>query len=135
MNKSLPLIAISLAILPTVLLPDFTPAAKALGCVNVDVGNQISVSGSPNPGTQTNQVKQSIDPNCLGNVNVTKTTQLDVGAGSANQQRTSEQHSGGLGKHPVIPAGVMEAGNVNIQVGTGTQVYSPALNPNFLPKK
>jgi hypothetical protein len=128
--------ALSIALLPTLLLPNFTTAAKALGCVNLDLSNQIKVTGSKdNPGVQQNNVNQSIDPNCVGNTDVHKTTQLYVGPDGANQTRNSSQSSGGLGKNPAIPAGVMDAGNVNIQVGTGTSIYTPGLDPKFLPKK
>jgi hypothetical protein len=126
----------SLALLPTLLLPNFTPSTHALGCVNLDLSNQIKITGSKdNPGVQQNNIKQEIGPNCVGNTTVHNTTQLYVGADGANQIRNSEQFSGGLGKNPVLPAGVMDAGNVNIQVGTATSVYNPALDPKFLPKK
>lgn len=140
MTKQLPLmssLAISIALFPTLLLPNFTPAAKALGCVNLDVSNQIKVTGSKdNPGVQQNNVNQSIDPNCVGNTDVHKTTQLYVGPDGANQTRNSSQSSGGgTSKNSAIPSGVMDAGNLNIKVGTGTSIYTPGLDPNYLPKK
>ena len=119
-----------------ILLPALTPAAHALGCVNADISNQIKITGSKDaPGAQQNTAKQEIAPNCVGNVNVHKSTQLYVGSDGADQTRQSSQFSGGAGAHRVIPASVMDAGNVNIKVGTGTTVYNPALDPNFLPKR
>lgn len=119
-----------------VLLPALTPAAHALGCVNADISNQIKITGSKDaPGAQQNTANQEIAPNCVGNVNLHKSTQLYVGPDGANQTRQSNQFSGGAGAHRVIPASVMDAGNVNIKVGTGTTVYNPALDPNFLPKR
>jgi hypothetical protein len=118
------------------LLPALTPAAHAIGCVNADVSNQIKITGSKNdPGAQQNSVNQAIAPNCVGNVNVHKSTQLYVGPDGIDQTRTSDQISGGSGHNRVLPKSVMDAGNVKIKVGTGTTVYSPALNPHFLPKR
>jgi hypothetical protein len=118
------------------LLPAFTPAAHALGCVNADISNQIKITGSKDAsGTQQNTVNQAIAPNCVGNVNVNKSTQLYVGPDSIDQTRKSIQVTGGAGSHRVLPSSVMNAGDVNIKVGTGTTVYTPALDPNFLRKK
>jgi hypothetical protein len=118
------------------LLPVLTPAAHALGCVNADISNQIKITGSKDaPGAQQNTVNQAIAPNCVGNVNVHKSTQLYVGPDGVDQSRKSTQLSGGSGSHQVLPASVMNAGGVNIKVGTATTVYSPALDPNFLPKR
>jgi hypothetical protein len=118
------------------LLTKLTPAAHALGCVNADVSNQVKITGSKDaPGSQQNTVNQAIDPNaCVGNVNVHKSTQTYVGGDGADQTRNSNQYSGGSHNN-VIPSNVMDAGNVNVRVGTGTTVYSPALNPRFAPKK
>jgi hypothetical protein len=123
--------------LPTLLLPNLVPSAHALGCVNLDVSNQVNLTGSKdNPGVQQNNVKQNIDPNCVGNADVHKTTQLHVGPEGADQTRNSSQSiGGGATSHPAIPAGVMDAGNVNVQVGTGTNIYVPGLDPKYLPKK
>jgi hypothetical protein len=119
------------------LLTKITPAAHALGCVNADVSNQVNITGSKDaPGVQKNNVNQAIDPNtCVGNVNVNKSTQLNVGAESANQIRNSNQYSGGIDRNNAIPSSVMDAGNVNVNAGTATNVYTPALDPKFLPKK
>ena len=118
------------------LLTNLTPAAHALGCVNADVSNQVKITGSKDaPGAQQNTVNQAIDPNsCVGNVNVHKSTQTYVGGDGANQIRNSNQYSGGSHNN-AIPSSVMDAGNVNVQVGTATSVYTPALNPRFAPKK
>ncbi len=134
---SIGIITFLLELLPTLLVPTSIPSAHALGCVNVDVSNQVKVTGSKdNPGIQQNNVNQSIDPNCVGNTNVHKTTQVYVGADGANQTRTSSQSSSGDAiKNSMIPRGVMDAGNVNIQVGTNTSIYTPGLDPNYLPKK
>jgi hypothetical protein len=118
------------------LLPALTPAAHALGCVNADISNQIKITGSKDaPGAQQNTVKQEIAPNCVGNVNVHKSTQLYVGPDGVDQTRKSTQLSGGSGSHRVLPVSVMNAGDLNIKVGTATTVYSPALDPNFMPKR
>jgi hypothetical protein len=118
------------------LLPALTPAAHALGCVNADISNQIKITGSKDaPGAQQNSVKQEIAPNCVGNVNVHKSTQLYVGPDGVDQTRKSTQLSGGSGAHRVLPVSVMNAGDLNIKVGTATTVYSPALDPNFMPKR
>ena len=119
------------------LLPKFTPAAHALGCVNADISNQIKITGSKDaPGAQQNSVNQEIDPDsCVGSVNVHKSTQTSVGADGANQVRNSNQYLGGSGNKGVIPSSVMGAGNVNVQTGTATTIYTPALDPKFLPKK
>jgi hypothetical protein len=118
------------------LLPALTPAAHALGCVNADISNQIKITGSKDaPGAQQNTVKQEIAPNCVGNVNVHKSTQLYVGPDSVDQTRKSTQLIGGSGSHRVLPVSVMNAGDLNIKVGTATTVYSPALDPNFMPKR
>ena len=126
-------ILFSLALLPTV-----TPAAHALGCVNADISNQIKITGSKDaPGVQQNSVKQEIAPNCVGNVNVHKSTQLYVGPDGVDQTRTSTQLSGGggSGAYRGLPASVMNAGDLNIQVGTGITIYVPTLDRNFLPKR
>jgi hypothetical protein len=130
-------ITFSLALLSNLLLPNFTPSAHALGCINLDISNQVKLTGSKdNPGVQKNNVNQSIDPNCVGNTDVHKTTQLYVGPDGANQTRNSSQSSGGgTSKNSAIPSGVMDAGNLNIQVGTGTSIYTSGLDPNYLPKK
>lgn len=118
-------------------LTKMTPAAHALGCINADVSNQVNITGAKDtPGVQQNNVNQAIDPNtCVGNVNVNKSTQLNVGAEGANQLRNSNQHSGGIDRNSAIPSSVMDAGNVNVKAGNATSVYTPALDPKFLPKK
>jgi hypothetical protein len=117
------------------LLPSVPKAAQAIGCVNVDVSNQIKITGSKDaPGGQTNNVNQEIDPNCVGNAIVHKTNQVHVGTEGADQTRNSNQFSGGSG-HPAIPASVREAGNVNFQSGIKTTIYNPALDPNFPHKR
>jgi hypothetical protein len=118
------------------LLPNVTPAAHALGCVNADVSNQVNITGSKDaPGAQQNTVNQAIDPNaCVGNANVHKSTQLHVGPEGANQIRNSNQFSGGA-NNSAIPSSVMDAGNVNVKASTATSVYNPALDTKFLPKK
>jgi hypothetical protein len=117
------------------LLPSVPHSAHALGCVNVDISNQLNINGSKNaPGTQTNNVNQEIDPSCVGNAIVHKTNQVHVGTEGADQTRNSNQFSGGSG-HPAIPASVMGAGNVNFQSGTKTTIYNPALDPNFPHKR
>lgn len=123
----------SLALLPTV-----TPAAHALGCVNADISNQIKITGSKDaPGVQQNSVKQEIAPNCVGNVNVHKSTQLYVGPDGVNQTRNSAQLSGGGASDAYrgLPASVMKAGDLNLQVGTAITIYVPTLDRNFLPKR
>jgi hypothetical protein len=119
------------------LLPNLTPAAHALGCVSADISNQVKLTGSKEaPGVQQNAVNQTIDPNtCVGSVNVGKRTQVYVGAEGADQVGTSTQHLGGVAKPSVIPANVMDSGNVKVKVGTQTSVYSPGLDPKFLPKR
>ena len=117
------------------LLPSAPKPAHSLGCVNVDISNQLNISGSKNaPGTQTNNVNQEIDPNCVGNAIIHKTNQVHVGSEGADQTRNSNQSSGGSG-NSAIPASVMGAGNVNFQSGTKTTIYNPALDPNFLRRK
>jgi hypothetical protein len=119
------------------LIPSITPAAHALGCINADVSNQVKITGSKgSPGVQKNTVNQAIDPtSCVGSANVHKSTQLYVGAEGADQVRTSNQFSAGSGHNSVIPKNVMGAGNVNFRVGNATSIYSPALDPKFLPKR
>lgn len=113
------------------LLPSAPQSAHAIGCVNVDISNQIKLTGSKDaPGSQTNNVNQAIDPNCVGNAIVHKTNQVYVGAEGANQTRNSEQFSGGSG-NSTIPASVRGVGNVNLQTGIQTTIYNPALAPNF----
>ncbi len=130
-TKLLTGIVCSLALLPT-----FTPAAHALGCVNADISNQIKITGSKDaPGVQQNSVKQKIAPNCVGNVNVHKSTQLYVGPDGVNQIRNSAQLSSGSGTYRGLPASVMNAGDLNIQVGTGITIYVPTLDRNFFPKR
>ena len=117
-------------------LPNLTSTAHALGCVNADVSNQIKLTGSKDaPGVQQNTVNQEINPNCVGSANVGKRTQVYVGAEGADQVGTSTQSLGGAAKPSPIPANVMNAGNVNVNVGTRTSVYTPALDPKFLPKR
>jgi hypothetical protein len=119
------------------LLPSLTPASHALGCVNADVSNQVRITGSKDaPGVQKNMVNQAIDPTtCVGNANVHQSAQTHVGAEGADQVRTSNQYSAGSGRSIAIPRNVMGAGNVNVRVGTATSVYSPALDPKFMPKR
>jgi hypothetical protein len=119
------------------LLPNITPAAHALGCVSADVSNQVKLTGSKEaPGVQQNTVNQSIDPNaCVGSANVGKRTQVYVGAEGADQVGTSTQHLGGVAKPSLIPAKAMSAGDVTVKAGTHVSVYSPALDPKFLPKR
>lgn len=117
------------------LLPNTPQSAHALGCVNADISNQINITGSKNaPGTQQNNVNQEIDPSCVGNAIVHKSTQVHVGAEGANQIRNSNQYSTGSG-NSVIPASVRNAGNVNFNTGTTTTIYNPALDPKFLPRR
>jgi hypothetical protein len=117
------------------LLPSVPQSAHALGCVNVDISNQLNINGSKNaPGNQTNNVNQGIDPSCIGNAIVHKSTQVNVSPDGANQTRNSNQFSGGSG-NSAIPASVMGVGNVNFQSGTATTIYNPALDPNFPHKK
>ena len=117
------------------LLPSLAPAAHALGCVNADISNQIKITGSKDaPGAQQNAVNQAIAPNCVGNVNVHKSTQLYVGPDGVDQTRKSTQLSGGSVPTRVLPASVMNAGDLNLKVGTAITIYSPALDPHFLPK-
>jgi hypothetical protein len=119
-------ILFSIAIFPSAPQP-----AQALGCANIDVSNQIKITGSKDaPGAQTNNVNQAIDPNCVGNVIVRKTNQVHVGAEGANQNRNSHQFSGGAG-NSAIPDSVKGTGNVNFQTGIQTTIYNPALDPNF----
>lgn len=113
------------------LLPSAPQSAHALGCVNVDISNQIKLTGSKDaPGSQTNNVNQVIDPNCVGNAIIHKTNQVHVGAEGANQNRNSNQFSGGS-ENSAIPASVKGAGNVNFQTGIQTTIFNPALAPNF----
>ena len=116
------------------LLPASTPAAHALGCVNADISNQIKITSAKDaPGIQQNSVNQEIAPNCVGNVNVHKSTQLYVGPDGVDQTRTSNQFSGGSGPYKGLPASVMNAGDVNIRVGTATTIYVPTFIHNFRP--
>ena len=118
-----------------VLMPKSTQPAHALGCVNADISAQIKITGSKDaPGVQKNTVTQAIDPNCVGNANVHKSTQVYVGAEGADQVRNSNQYSGGTG-NSAIPSSVMGAGNVNFSTGTTTTIYNPALDPNFIHRK
>jgi hypothetical protein len=119
------------------LLTKLTPPAHALGCVNIDVSNQVKLTCSKDaPGTQQNNVNQVIDPNsCVGNANVHNTTQTYVGTDGADQKRNSNQFSAGSGNSGPIPGNAINAGNVNIKAGTATTIYNPALDPNFLPKR
>jgi hypothetical protein len=113
------------------LLPSVPQSAHALGCVNVDISNQINLAGKNGKGQQTNNVSQGIDSNCIGNTSVHNTTQVNVSPDGANQTRNSNQFLGGSGSS-VIPASVMGAGNVNFNIGTQTNIQNPALN---LPRK
>ncbi len=115
------------------LLPSAPQSAHALGCVNVDISNQLNLAGKNGQGQQTNNVNQAIDPNCIGNTSVHNTTQVNVSPEGANQTRNSNQFLGGSGSS-VIPASVMGAGNVNFNTGTQTSIHTPALNQNF-PRK
>jgi hypothetical protein len=118
------------------LIPSLTPTAHALGCVNADISNQVKITGSKSaPGKQQNTVHQTIDPSCVGNIIIHKSTQLYVGSEGVDQVRTSNQFSAGSGHNGTIPSSVMKTGNVNIHVGTATTIYNPALDPKFLPKK
>jgi hypothetical protein len=121
------------------LIPNLTPAVHALGCVNADISNQIKITGSKDtPGKQQNTVHQTIDPSCVGNIIIHKSTQLYVGQESVDQIRNSNQFSAGSGNNgnnARIPSSLMNVGNVNIQIGTAITVYNPALDPKFLPKK
>jgi hypothetical protein len=120
-------------LLSLTLLPALTPAAHALGCVNADISNQIKITGSKDaPGAQKNTVNQAIAPNCVGNINVHKSTQLYVGPNGVDQNRKSTQFSGGFDSNRVLPASVINVGDLNIKVGTATTIYSPALDPHFL---
>lgn len=115
------------------LLPSAPQSAHALGCVNVDISNQLNLAGKNGQGKQTNNVNQEIDSNCIGNTSVHNTTQVNVSPEGANQTRNSNQFLGGSGSS-VIPASVMGAGNVNFHTGTQTNIQTPALNQNF-PRK
>jgi hypothetical protein len=118
-------------------IPNVTPAAHAIGCVNADISSQVKITGSKDtPGVQKNTVNQAIDPTtCIGNMNIHKSTQFYVGAEGVDQIRNSNQYSAGSGHNGLIPSSVMDKGNVTVRVGTATTVYNPALDPNFLPKK
>jgi hypothetical protein len=115
------------------LIPSITPAAHALGCVNTDISNQLKITGSKAaPGAQKNTVHQAIDPSCVGNASNHQSTQVYVGADGADQRRTSSQSSAGSGYNGLIPSNV---GNVIFHVNTPTSVYSPPLDPKFMPKR
>jgi hypothetical protein len=113
------------------LLPSAPQSAHALGCVNIDISNQLDIAGKHAQTKQSNNVNQAIDPNCVGNTSVHKTTQVNVSPDGANQTRNSNQFLGGSGSS-VIPASVMGVGNVNFNTGTQTTIHTPALN---LPRK
>jgi hypothetical protein len=115
------------------LLPSVPQSAHALGCVNVDISNQLDIAGKNAQQRQSNNVNQAIDPNCIGNTSVHKTNQVNVSPDGANQTRNSNQFLGGSGSS-VIPASVMDAGNVNFQTGTQIRIQTPALDQNF-PRK
>jgi hypothetical protein len=115
------------------LLPSAPQSAHALGCVNIDISNQLNIAGKNAQTKQSNNVNQAIDPNCVGNTSVHKTTQVNVSPDGANQTRNSNQFLGGSG-NSVIPASVMGVGNVNFNTGTQTTINTPALNQNFLRK-
>jgi hypothetical protein len=108
------------------LLPSVPQSAHALGCVNVDISNQLDLAGKNAKTKQSNSVNQAIDSNCIGNTSVHNTTQVNVSPEGANQTRTSNQFLGGSGSS-VIPASVMGAGNVNFNTGTQTTIHTPAL--------
>lgn len=114
------------------LVPQMTPAAHALGCVNADISVQANISGSQGaPGSQTNNGSQTIDPACVGNANINKSTQLNVGADGANQTRNSNQYNGGSGQNIGIPASVMDAGNINFKASNTTNIQTPALDAKY----
>jgi hypothetical protein len=115
------------------LIPNVPQSAHALGCVNVDISNQLDIAGKNAQTKQRNNVNQEIDQNCIGNTSVHKTTQVNVSPDGANQTRNSNQYLGGSG-NSAIPDSVMGAGNVNFHTGTQTSIHTPALNQNFLHK-
>jgi hypothetical protein len=116
-------------------LPTMSTPAHALGCVNADVSTQVKVTGSKDaPGSQQNSVNQAIGPDCVGNSSVHKSNQVYVGAEGADQKRTSNQTTGGSAPNAAIPERLMDKGNVNFSVGKSKTIYTPALDPNFLPK-
>jgi hypothetical protein len=109
------------------LLPSAPQSAHALGCVNVDISNQLDIAGKHAQTKQSNNINQAIDQNCVGNTSVHKTTQVNVSPDGANQTRNSNQFLGGSG-NSAIPASVMDAGNVNFNIGTQNSIHTPALN-------
>lgn len=109
-------------------VPATTPKAMALGCVAADVSVQVSVRGDRKPSQQRNNVNQEIQPGCRGNSVTTVGRQTHVGPGRVNQNRNSNQFLGGSGRGST-------AGDVKVRVNPKIDVYSPALDPNYLNRK
>lgn len=102
-----------------------TPASAA--CVMTDVGVQVAIHGSHNPASQTNDVNMGTTGGpCLGNTTTNTATQVYVGSGDVEQNRTSNHVVGGTDNSGM--GGPVIGTSVPVQV----DVYSPAHDQNFM---
>lgn len=102
-----------------------SPASAA--CVMTDVGVQVAVHGSQNPASQNNDVSMGTTGGpCLGNTTTSTSTQVYVGPGDVEQNRTSNHLVGGSDSSGI--GGPVIGTSVPVQV----DVYSPAHDQGFM---
>jgi hypothetical protein len=111
--------------------PSFTASASAQ-CVMLDVSNQIAIRGSRTPSTQENTVGMSATGPCVGGAAVTTNSQTAVTPDTATQIRNSQSTiTNGMQGVPNVPG--IGGPTIQIPVNTQVDVYSPALDPQFMP--
>lgn len=112
--------------------PSFTSSASAQ-CVMLDVSNQLAIRGSHTPSTQENNVGMIASGECVGGAAVTTNSQTAVSPGTATQIRNSQSSiTNGMEGIPNVPG--IGGPTIQIPVETKVDVYSPALDPQFMPQ-
>lgn len=110
-----------------------SPAA-AVGCVGVDVSNQIALHGSADGVQQNNESTMTSSPHCFGSVGVNVGNQVYTGPGEGFvQERESHQSLDGINNptpygNEYLPT---DGENIFIPVQTQTDIYVPVYDPNF----
>jgi hypothetical protein len=102
-------------------------------CVQIDVAPQIAIHGSQIPSTQINDTTLMAQGPCIGNATATYGAQTAVAPGEVYQERTSTSVINGSTQGlPDVPG--LGGPAIQIPVNPQIDVYSPALDPGFMPQ-
>jgi hypothetical protein len=106
------------------------PASAA--CVMLDVAPQLAIHGSKTDSTQINHTKMLATGPCVGNATVTTGAQTAVTTGEVIQDRSSTSViKGDPTGLPDVPG--LAGPIIQVPVNTQVDVYSPALDNDFMP--